>query len=550
MNEDSKNKSQFYKKHLWKIANGKLENGTNLISLLNYKDTSLWWYLDLPLNYVMKNLFVDSDLNSIFSNKKYTFFNNFKLSLTITFGLIILFIRISIRYLYAKLTVKKSVNDDYNILIPTSSLSWRDSSYGTRNKKDQMIGDVINELQDNDNFQVIACDVCEDFPGFGIKKLMEKKKDDIKWKPLEFYLNLKILRNTSSLWIHYIKKWRKFKSEDGFKELFDVENINFYPEVEDVFKKFFYYNLFNILLQIELLKNAINLENIDLTLTYCDHCVFGRSTIIAGNQKSIPTISLQTSLMSPNGREYIYTSEEIGSFPVPNLMALSGDYYKDLLIKESSYPHDKLTVVGQPRYDFLYNEGYSKKNFCFKNGIDCNKKLILVTTQPSGLEMHKHVNDIFLNAILGLEEDLKEMVIIIKPHPREKADYYKNFIRGHSIFHVLNEEYDTYEAITACDLLITVSSTTAIEAMIMKKPIIILNLTGEKITPYVESGAAILVDKEENFLAAIKLVLYDVKTREELFQRQKDFLYNFMYLQDGLATKRFVDLIKDILGIN
>ena len=59
-----------------------------------------------------------------------------------------------------------------------------------------------------------------------------------------------------------------------------------------------------------------------------------------------------------------------------------------------------------------------------------------------------------------------------------------NSIDHNSIIRVLNEEYDTYEALNACDVLITVSSTTAIEAMIMKKPIIILNLTDEEITPY------------------------------------------------------------------
>ena len=91
--------------------------------------------------------------------------------------------------------------------------------------------------------------------------------------------------------------------------------------------------------------------------------MFGRSTIIAGNEKSIPTISLQTSLMNANGREYIYTNDEIRSFPVPGLITISGDYYKESLIKESSYPRDKLSVVGQPRYDFIYSEHYSKKNY-------------------------------------------------------------------------------------------------------------------------------------------------------------------------------------------
>ena len=67
----------------------------------------------------------------------------------------------------------------------------------------------------------------------------------------------------------------------------------------------------------------------------------------------------------------------------------------------------------------LYTVNIIPKKIIHKNDIDCNKKLILVTTQPFGLELHKSINDKFLNAILRLEENLEEMVIIIKPHPRK-----------------------------------------------------------------------------------------------------------------------------------
>lgn len=531
--------------YIWKIANGKLENGISLIELLNYNDVSLWWYLDLPLYYAIKRSLIDLNINKRIKIRNKTF-NNLKITLIITFGLIFYFIRTLIRYICGRLIVKNSKIADYNILVPTASINWRNSNYEKKKKKDQMVGNVINELDNNPLFNVIACDIFEEFLFFGIKKIFEKKHDSSVWRPLEFYLNGGVLKKAFSSWFYYIKKWRKFKANKGFNKLFQDNGFNFYPYIENIFKKFFYFNLLNILLQIELLKNVIKQENIDLTFTFCDHCVQGRSTIIAGNKKLIPTISLQSSLIASNGREYIYSSEEMQKFPIPSIMALNGQYYKDLLIKGSSYPEDKLKIVGQPRYDFIFKGYYSKKNFCKKNGITCKKKLILVTTQPFGLEIHKTISDKFITAILRLEDNLEEMKIIIKPHPRENANYYKNLLKKSSI-HILNEKYDTYDAINACDVLITSSSTTAVEAMIMKKPVLILNLSGEEKTPYTESGAAILVKKEENLLKTIKLLLFNVKVREELFKKQKDFLYQFIYLQDGKATERFIDLIKDNL---
>lgn len=514
-------------------------NDTNLMDLLSYNETSLWWYLDLSIYYKLKKSF---DPNYKNLDKENIIWSN----IISYFGVIFYLIKTIVRYFHGILKSERHENDNSVILIPSSSLSWRKSNATTNKKKDVMVGDVLDGLK-SEEFNVIACDISEEISGFGLTKLNEKISEEVVWKPIEYYLNFQVLINVFSAWVVYIRKWRKFKNNKEFLRLFDFQNSNLYSDLSVIFKRFFYCNSFNILMQIELLKNAIGYENVDVTLTYCDLCTFGLSTIIAGNEKSIPTISLQTSLMNPNGREYIYSYEEISKFPIPTKTALNGEYYKDLLIKESSYPKDNLTVIGQPRYDFLFKEHYSKENFCIENGIDCNKKLILVTTQPFGFELHKSINDKFITAILGLEKCLDEMLVIIKPHPRETSDYYRGLIDDNSNFHILNEKFDTYEAINACDLLITFSSTTAIEAMIMKKPIIILNLTNEEITPYTEYGAAILVKDEKYLFPTIKLAMYDNETREKLFTGQKNFLNYFLYLQDGFATNRFINLIRNIL---
>ena len=95
--------------------------------------------------------------------------------------------------------------------------------------------------------------------------------------------------------------------------------------------------------------------------------------------------------------------------------------------------------------------------------------------------------------------------------------------------------------------MITISSTTGLEALIMKKPLITVNFSGKPdAMPYAESGAAIGVYKPEDVRPAIKSVLENKDVREKLAKKAKLFIYEQCYKMDGKASERIVDLIKEI----
>jgi 3-deoxy-D-manno-octulosonic-acid transferase len=90
-----------------------------------------------------------------------------------------------------------------------------------------------------------------------------------------------------------------------------------------------------------------------------------------------------------------------------------------------------------------------------------------------------------------------------------------------------------------------VRSTTALEAMILDKPVIIVDFIKNPFpTPYTESGAAIGVYKEEDLAPTIEKVLHNQKVQKELKNNRKQFVYEHAYKIDGQASKRVVDLIK------
>lgn len=100
------------------------------------------------------------------------------------------------------------------------------------------------------------------------------------------------------------------------------------------------------------------------------------------------------------------------------------------------------------------------------------------------------------------------------------------------------------ELIAACDVLITWESITAIEAMLLGKPVVIVNLTGrEDLMPYVSAGAALGAYRQEEIAARLKDALENMDVINMLRQAQKRLLERVFCKIDGRAASRAAALI-------
>lgn len=92
--------------------------------------------------------------------------------------------------------------------------------------------------------------------------------------------------------------------------------------------------------------------------------------------------------------------------------------------------------------------------------------------------------------------------------------------------------------------MMTLYSTTALEAMILDKPVITINLMNiPDRVPYEKSGAALGVKRAGDIAPSIKKAMYDEETRKNLETARKKFVYEQAYLVDGNASRRVADLI-------
>jgi|BioPla2DNA2_1021312.scaffolds.fasta_scaffold32688_3 CDP-glycerol glycerophosphotransferase (TagB/SpsB family) len=257
-------------------------------------------------------------------------------------------------------------------------------------------------------------------------------------------------------------------------------------------------------------------------------------------------VTLQSAIVSPINETYRrYFIREFGSDSVKSdYFICPGEYFKEL--KEYSNVAKEVVVMGQPRYDILAraNEIYDKNKIISDLGLDPNKKIILWCTQTHGQSLDENVSSI--NAVYSTMASIKsDAQLLIKLHPDEDQNaplYHENTLYQPKI---LKRDVDTCAILSICNLMITKNSTTAMEAVILNKPVIILNLSGDPDrVNYVHEGVALGVYDPANLPATVEKLLDDSSI---LHEKREDYIKKYLYKVDGKATERVVSLIKPLL---
>ena len=247
-----------------------------------------------------------------------------------------------------------------------------------------------------------------------------------------------------------------------------------------------------------------------------------------------------------------YKKMFLSSFPLDKLIAdyflVPGTKFKDM--KKDAKDSERIMVTGQPRYDVLFyaDKIYSKEKFLKEYKINPDLKIVLWATRCHGLSDEENKKN--FRAVFKAMQDLKGTTLIIKQHPGEGEKYtkmIKDYLGENKISAVvMPKSSDTYEQLFVCDLMITKNSTTAMEAVALNKPVIILNLSGEPDSmEYVKEGVALGVYKNDDLKQVIEKLLEDDL---ELAKNRKRYIEKYLYKIDGKATDRVVKLIEEMIN--
>ncbi len=232
-------------------------------------------------------------------------------------------------------------------------------------------------------------------------------------------------------------------------------------------------------------------------------------------------------------------------------MAVPNQALKDAFT-QAGYPPESVFVTGQPRLDRLINRKFSKDRLRSDLGIARDKEIAVLATQPLKIFLSDGDRKKLTSAVVNAMDSFPEEQLVIKLHPEEHISEYKQVLREINRDNViLCQTIDVYELLNASNLVMTIASTVALEAMLFNKPVLCIDFTGRvPIHLFTEDGAAIAVHQEADLVPAIHKALHDPQTIKELEQGRKKFIDKHIYKPDGLTSKRVAELIVRLIAEN
>jgi UDP-N-acetylglucosamine 2-epimerase len=450
-----------------------------------------------------------------------------------------------------KLKKKEWRHEKNKIIIVSRRRGWQvrlNLKSGKKRKADIYFDSLIGELLKNNENDILLIHL-DNSKTLGLKILLEKLlSTNLKCIPIEAYFSIRAKKKGKFL--SHI--WKYLKNNEVFKNSLIFDEVPIWNQMKDILYLFFTLRFIRLIQHIEGIKQMIKLEKPDIIVMTND---VEQGFSLVGKKENVPTLSIQHGVIGPPVINFVNAeggpTDVVNPLwrPIVDKLAVFGDYYKDIFVNYGSYSPDKVVVTGQPKNDYLARADkiFDKNKLCNKLGIKPNEKIVVWITQTHGLTLDENRKSIL--CVYNTIKLLENIQLIIKLHPGEdqKAPLYKENKLIKPII-IAAKDADTNELLYACDVIITKNSTTAIEAMILNKPVIILNLSKmPDAVPYAGSGVAVAVYKEEDLLPTLEKVLYNSQFREKLEKNRKKFVYEHAYIQDGKASERVADLIMEMI---
>lgn len=281
----------------------------------------------------------------------------------------------------------------------------------------------------------------------------------------------------------------------------------------------------NAFLPIESMKRIIAQVNADMVI--CTSSPRSEiAALIAAEKSNIPTIRIEQFL--GDGEEAIMLEK--------TKFCVMSQSIKDTLM-QNGVDEKNIVITGQPAFDFLNlkNKNANAMNIKQRLGLDLNKKILMWATQKTKDEER------ILNILLDIQKKHPEHQLIIKLHPNENTGMFQRALERSNADAMIIKT-DLHDLIIASDLVITEYSTVGLEAILLDKPLMTINLTGgPDIAPYAETKAALGVYDEKHIETSIKECLCNEELLASLGKGRAN------YNNDGKATERICAIIRKML---
>jgi hypothetical protein len=292
---------------------------------------------------------------------------------------------------------------------------------------------------------------------------------------------------------------------------------------------------------LEPLINAIDREHPDLFLAIEVNYIL-RNAVRYCKKLAIKSLIVQ------HGTPNQYSLHAFAPFEA-DCFAAWGDFTRDYLIK-NGVDSERIVVTGGPVYDKYLSVKPEKARIYHDLGISPDiQKLIVFTLQGQGAGGRPSIEEIES----GIAETLKAaasypgLLLLFQIHPQQTIAEVQKLASGALPLKANIIRYpDTESLISISDGVITFFSTTAIDALVLDKPLLLINLMDDRdFFPFVPMHAAFGAYTREEIPLGFKNL---VENPAELKSGRDEAVEYVIYKKDGQSMARVMALIDKMLG--
>lgn len=358
-----------------------------------------------------------------------------------------------------------------------------DTKIGMATEGEYIQQSIINLLNQND---VVGIDIDYTFKG-DFQVLLNRLNEKISWFPAELLLNEKQKLEHKK----FLGEYNRLISNSDFKKIFVFNGVSLWSEIESIFKEMEFSPHIPLYLDlIDSITDYFKKNTPKAVFLPYETGPIALAFVAACKKLGIITIGVQHGYIYEFNPMYSYgnsleSNQKLG-FMLPDYLLLFGDYVKNLLIK-NGYPSKKLLVFGNPAFFGLHKilKNFDKKYLTNKFRIKQNQKIILFTSGKlqnyySSHGKYDYDERIweYLTKNFGNNQDY---FLILKPHPQEKnTKVYEEILKNHNCDNAIITHDNIYNLICLSDIVISVFSSTMIDSLCFRKPVIRVKFGDEK----------------------------------------------------------------------
>jgi len=307
------------------------------------------------------------------------------------------------------------------------------------------------------------------FSNFSEQILNERLNSEMSWFPEESILLPKTKNHNA-----FLRKYLDLISNENFQQIFNYKNIKIWNNLKHIFNQMQFEPYFPYWLRmIDSLNQLFESQKPRIIFLPSETDQVQRCIISVASDFGIKTVGIQhgegTKDVEHSESNFRSKSNPIGC-PYPDKMLLFGNFTKKEYVNQG-YPESKFIEFCNPNYLNLKEilslpKIQLRKKFAFA----LNKKIILFTTSRYTYQNYNY-DILVLKKLIDEFKNDDKIIFLIKPHPAENLDVYKNYFHD-DIRNFKLIQGNIIELIMLSDAVISNTSTTIIDAISLKKPVL------------------------------------------------------------------------------